>query len=124
MKARGDPSIVIDCSVAKNFKILSLALARSVLGIGIAHRNTVDRHLGNPIDTLWHGDASCFEDRRSDIYDVVELRTQRTLVSDLVWPFNRKPISCATEVRGNLLHPLKWRIERPGPSDIEMVLTL
>ena len=39
------------------------------------------------------------------------------------WPRHRQRVSRATEMRCNLLHPLKGGIQRPGPTDIKMVFT-
>ena len=53
---------------------------------------------------------------------MVELAAQTTRVGDVFRPTDGQPVACAAEVRGHLLHPLERRVERPGPSHVEVVL--
>lgn len=61
-------------------------------------------------------DTCSFKNGRDDVNDMMELGTKAANVLDMVWPRDRHPLPCATEVRRYLLHPLERRFERPRPS--------
>ena len=55
---------------------------------------------------------------------MVELRAQSAPIGDALRPRHRHRVAGAAEVRGDLLHPLERRVERPRPADVEVVLAL
>ena len=82
------------------------------------------RHLLNAIDEIWRSNACNFVNRGCDVNDVVKLRAQFVGCFDLLRPRNCDCVAGAAKVRRDLFHPLKRRVERPRPTNIEMVLAL
>ena len=82
----------------------------------------MNRHLLDAIDKLWGFNAGYFINCWCYVDDVMKLCSQFTCSLDVLRPRNGNCIAGATKVRSDLLHPLKWRVERPCPADIEVVL--
>ena len=81
----------------------------------------MDRHLFNAVDAEWRHYSCSLINGRRNVGDMVELGAQSATFGNLLRPRNCHCVASATKVRRNLFHPLEWRVERPSPTDIEMV---
>ena len=114
----GVPAVIVDAAVGDHFEVLGLALRWRVrIGLveGVGHADAFDRLLLDAIDRLRRLDTGGFEDRRHDIDDVVKLVAHAARIVDVTGPRDRHALSCAAEVRRDLLGELERRVERPRP---------
>ena len=88
----------------------------------VQHAGAFHRRLQHAVDHRRFGEAGGFEDRRGDVDDVGELRTQTTLLLDPVGPVDDRAVAGAAPVRGDLLGPLERRVGRPRPTDRVVVV--
>ena len=68
-----------------------------------------------PLIRIGRRDAGSLKDGGHDVDDVVELATDPAQVRNVARPGHGDTLSCSTEVRRHLLHPLERRIHRPDP---------
>ncbi|CAB5034709.1 unannotated protein [freshwater metagenome] len=124
VKTRCHPALVINRPVTKYFEILRApaAFCRRV-GERVRHRYTVHIHLGNAIYARGRSDAHHFINGGRDVDHMMKLSSKFTGGGYLVGPRNRYRVAGTAKMRGHLLHPLKRRIQRPSPADIEVVFT-
>jgi hypothetical protein len=71
-----EPSIVVNGAITHDFEILGLVgTIRIRLVESVSHAHAFDWRLDDPVDALWLGQTGDFEHGRSDVNDVVPLRT-------------------------------------------------
>src|SRR5271157_4107840 len=110
------PTLVIDAAVSGHLEILGGASRRRrgvPLVEGVRHADACNRLLLYAIYELRRLNPRGLEDRRHDIDDVMELRTDATNIFDAGGPRDRQTLPRAAEMRGDLLGPLERRVESP-----------
>src|SRR5262249_45363632 len=110
VQAPRNPAIMIDCAVPEHLEVLRGTSARRIIvREGIGHADAFDRLLRHALHHAGLGNARCFEDRWRDVAEGVKLRAKPALVLDALRAGYNQTVACATEVRGDLLHPLERR---------------
>ncbi len=122
---RGDPTILIECSVANNLEILGLlSFGYESIRERVTHAHTRQRDLSYAVHSRGHRDPNGFVNRRRDVDHVMELRTDGSDVFDLRRPGDYGPGARAAKMTRDLLGPLKRRVDGPGPANGEVVFML
>ena len=117
----GDPAFVVDAAVAEHLEVLRGAALDRLRGVGgVEHGDAVHGPLRDAINGLGLRDPSGFERGRGDIDDMVKLAAHFALRLDALRPVHDHAIARTTEVRGNLLGPLKGGVGGPSPADGEV----
>ena len=114
---------MIDGAIAEHLEILRRPAGRRIgvrLVPRVRHAHAVHRTLLDAVDRLRLRNAGRFEDRRSDVDDVMELTADAADVIDVARPGDGHALGRAAEVRRHLLHPFERRVERPRPWRGEM----
>ena len=81
---------------------------------GIQETRAVHGFLRDAVDYLGLRDSRCFEDGRTHVDAVRELRTQASLL-DPVWPRDAHGVSRSPQVACHLLAPLEWNVTSVCP---------
>ena len=119
------PPLMVDATVAEHLEILRLVPLRR-LGVveRVEHADAFDRRLRQTVHRKRFGYAGRFENRRSDVDDVAELRANFALGLDALRPVDDGAVAGAAPVRGDLLGPLVRRVHRVRPADGVVVVRL
>src|SRR6185369_7163975 len=98
------PTLVVDSAIAKHFKVLRLVSLRGFFIVErVQHADAFDRILLHTVhkDRLWK--SSSLKDRRRNIDDVSELRSNLAFCFDPLWPMDDRSIPRSAKMRGYLL---------------------
>ncbi len=117
MRRMSQPGIVIDAAIAEDFKVLRLV---SVLRFGVVkrvkHAHSLNGSLQRAVHDFGFGQSRRFENRRSDVDDVMPLRSNFPLGFDAVRPVSHESIASSAVTASDLLRPSEWRVPSHGPS--------
>src|SRR6185437_1381605 len=116
MAATGNPSLIVNGSIAKHFEILDGACAVRVRLIkAVGHADALDWPLGNTVHDCRLSDTNHFEDCGQHVNHVMELEACGTGIGNASRPTDDQCVSGCAEVGRNLLDPLERCIAGPRP---------
>src|SRR5262249_7712953 len=108
-----DTGVMIDRMITHHLEVLR-SMWRRCVGVvrieGVHHADAFDWFLWNAVDHIRRLDSGRFQDRRHDVYEMVELVADASFVFDHLRPRDRHALPRAAEVRCDLLGPREWRV--------------